>query len=74
MSNRKKTVVVEKDGVTAEATVESFKGLVKRGWTVKDDGTKAEKQEAEALAKAAAELEQQEVELFQLETDTEEKN
>lgn len=63
MSN-KKTVVVEKDGVQAKATDVTFKGLVKRGWTVVDDGDKDRKKAAEAEAKEAEKLEEQEVKLF----------
>lgn len=65
MTNRKKKVVyVEKDGIRAEATKETFKGLVSRGWTVVDDGTKEEKKAAEEEAKAVKQLEEQELKLF----------
>jgi hypothetical protein len=61
---RKKTVVIEKDGVRAEATEETFKGLAARGWTVVDDGDKDEKNAAETEAKEAEKLQEQEQKLF----------
>lgn len=60
----KKTVIVEKDGVQAEATEVTFKGLVKHGWTVVDDGGKEAQKAAEAQAKEAQKLDEQEQTLF----------
>jgi len=68
-NSKKKTVVIEKDGVQAEATQESFKGLVKRGWTVVDDGDKDAQKAAEAEAKEVEKLTAQEQKLFAADTE-----
>jgi hypothetical protein len=53
--SKSKTVVIEKDGVQAEATKESFAALAKRGWTVVEDGDKelSASQGAEAQERVA---------------------
>lgn len=63
MSN-KKTVVIEKDGVRAEATEATFKALAKRGWTVVDDGDKDNAEANKAEAEQAQKLDEQEQQLF----------
>ena len=62
-NSRKKTVVIEKDGVQAEATRESFQGLVARGWKVVGEDKDAEKA-AEEQRKEQEKLEEQEVKIF----------
>lgn len=69
MSNKKKTVVMEKGGVETEVTREAFKGLAKRGWKVKDDGTKEQTKAVEDAHKEAEKLEQQELKLFGIENE-----
>jgi hypothetical protein len=68
MSKSNKEVVVEKeteDGkVQAVATQLTLRGLLKHGWTVVDDGSKQEKQSAEAQAKEVKQLQEQEEKLF----------
>jgi hypothetical protein len=64
MSNKNKTVVMEKDGVETEVTREQFKGLVKRGWSVVDTGNKDEEKALKAAAEEQEKLEKQERELF----------
>jgi len=62
--SKRKTVVIEKDGVRAEADQNTFKGLAKRGWTVVDDGDKDAQAAQQEEQKQAEELEQQEQQLF----------
>lgn len=54
--SKKKTVAIEKGGVRAEATELTLAGLLEHGWTVVDDGDKAQ---PKATAKDAQKLAQQ---------------
>lgn len=63
--SKRKVVIIEKDGVQAEADQVSLAGLLKHGWTVVDDGDDKETvKRAEAKPAKAEDVQEQESKVF----------